>query len=186
MARNTRRIIVALAVLFVVWVLIWVFSWIFGSPGTQNQSTKQSAEATTSATPDASPAISEPKAGDIPKPAEKMVPPALPKGMTDAERKKLLEAAEKATTSPKPRAKARAEERTEKAADLRADIEETERRIETTKNDLDRCKEAARMACCRAVFLQAEKDKKLDEAALVKLRSYLQQKQAELKASSLQ
>ncbi len=144
-----------------------------------------------------SPAVPEtPKAppAAMPEPALPPAPAttAINKAAIEAA-KKLLDAGAKPSPklapSPKPRADSlptvqREEELAEKATDLQADIEEAERRIAYVKDGIVVCKEVARMAPCRAVFLQAEKDRKASETALAELKKFLQKKVAELNALS--
>jgi hypothetical protein len=73
------------------------------------------------------------------------------------------------------------EAREEKITELNDDIKEIEADIKFVQEDLSICKKAAKTAPLKAVFTQAERDRKKDEETLSKLKESLQKNTTELK-----
>jgi len=137
------------------------------APETEKAPAKQAPEAPTSTPPTSAPT---------------MPVPAPPPPVAE----KQLEAGYSTTPRPMPKPEAtRREDTAEKAADLRTDVAELERKIRYTRRDLEICKETVRRGSwSKNVIAQAEADKRRDEAVLAKLESRLSEKTAELQKVS--
>jgi len=203
MTQFQRRILGAVVVSGVVVLCIFGFAFFGGGsnpPASQkatpaSQAAEAKAAEAKATTAPATPQAQAPATPATPQVAQGPVAPApvLPAPRVDEITRKARQGLETANREAREAREAQAakdaaarEDMAQKAIDLNADIEEAERRLEKAKNSIDVCKEVARTACYRAIFLQAEKDRKADEAVVAKLRAYLQQKRAELTALSSQ